>query len=707
MSAASKPSAASPFQTFLSWFPLDEFFSLDLRSLAVLRIGLGIMLLLEWLNRLVDVRMHYSDEGLLPRSLVILNGPFSLFMLSGSEWYAAALMIVGCVLAVLLLVGWRTQFMTLLSWFLLVGAQARNFSIMQGGDLVMRLLLFWGLFLPLGACYSLDALRQPLREWRPRVLSFGSVALIVQMCLIYWFAGAWKTDPAWRTDHTAIYLALSLDGFATHLGHWLLNFPEFLKLLTATTMLLELFGPALLFLPFANGRIRVFVVAAFFLFHFGLGQCIELGNFPPICCLAWLALLPACFWDWLEKRFRSPKRSALVIYYDGDNPRQRTRVEAVRMFLLLYETKMIPAPEGSERLARIRATGSWLVVDAQGQEWVQYDAVLQLVRSSFLYWPLAYVLKAWPRVTAALAAARQWVSSRRPIAYVLNSWLIRKPGELLARALPARPVQPTVETEAATGWPGARIGGWAQNTIVAFLIVYVIAWNIRTLDVSERQTQFQQYFPDQMSGLANVLGLEQSWGLFAPKPGSMDGWYIVPAVLKNGRVVDLYTDGGELTDAKPPLVSATYTNTRTRKYMMNIARPDLAPLRPYYAKYLYNNWNSSHGEDEQIKYLFIIYMEKRTQPDRQVTDVHERRLQNYPIESQMRDPDSKEPYVELIGEFHYRFFPEQMVDPISKKPYPTAAAVAVTGTFGLAAVNTFYTRPVLPELLEMKKKAGQ
>src|SRR5579872_3420439 len=225
MSAAPKTSAATPLQSTLSWFPVHEFFSLDLRSLALLRIGLGIMLLLEWLNRLVDVRMFFSDEGVMPRQLVMTQGtypPLSIFFLSGSAWFAGALMIVGCVLALLLLVGWRTQFMTLLSWFLLIGVQGRNFIIMQGGDVVMRMLLFWAIFLPLGACYSLDALREPPREWRPRFLSVGSVAYIVQMCLIYWFAAAWKSDPAWRTDHTAVYLALSLDCFTTPLGHWLL-----------------------------------------------------------------------------------------------------------------------------------------------------------------------------------------------------------------------------------------------------------------------------------------------------------------------------------------------------------------------------------------------------------------------------------------------------------------------------------------------------
>jgi hypothetical protein len=657
---------------FRSWFPIDEFFALDLRSLAVFRIGLGVMLLQEWLNRLVDVRQHYSDVGVLPREAVGNNGPVSLFFLSGSEWWAGALLVLGCVVAVPVLVGWRTQFFTFLSWFLLIGVHARNFAIMQGGDQVMRMLAFWGIFLPLGACYSVDGFRAPPREWRPRVLSFGSVAYVIQICLIYWFAAAWKTDPEWRghltladlhplhfaaawktapEDFSAVYLALSLDGFATRLGRWLLNFPELLKALTVGTMVLEIFGPALLFLPIANARMRLVAILSFISFHLGLALTMELGNFPWICCLAWVALLPAWFWDRLEARLRSAKRAGLVIYYDGDNYRHRRFVEAVRSFLLLYESKALAAPR-SRLPAPARAAGPWLVVDHEGKEYTGYAGLLALVRASFLY---------------------------RPLAYVLNWEPIRRRGERLLARIAARPAPKAEEPAVSpTPDPGAQLGGWIQNTIVAFLVVYLIAWNVRTLDSSDRQTRVGNYFPHQLDSLAVTLGLDQSWGLFAPAPGRWDGWYIVPARLKNGRVVDLYRDGAELTVDKPPLVSATYTNTRTRKHLMNLVAPVFAHLRPYYARYLYEEWNRTHGPDEQIEYLFVLYMFKETKPDRQVTEVTERRLQNWPLE-----PDT--------------------VDPITKQPYHGDALAGAVGPPARPAMLHFYTRPVLPELLKEGK----
>jgi hypothetical protein len=650
MSAAVPASRwAAGWKAILSWYPVDEFFSLDLRSLAVFRIGLGVMLLQEWLNRLVDLRLHYTDDGVLPRAAIGANGPISLFMLSGSAWWAGTLMGVGCVFALLMIVGWRTQFFTFLSWFLLIGVHGRNMAIMQGGDQVMRMLLFWALFLPLGACYSLDAFRAGPREWRPRVLSVGTVAYVAQICLLYWFAAAWKTAPEWRTDFTAVYLALSLDGFATPLGHWLLNFPTLLKGLTAGTMILEIFGPALLFLPVANARLRLVSIASFILFHTGLGLTMELGNFPWICCLAWVALLPAWFWDRLEARLRSPRRAGLVVYYDGGHPGHRRFVEAVRSFLLLYESKAVPAGPG-QLSARARAAGPWLVVDHQGKEHVGYDGLLTLVRASFLYRPLASVL--------------DWGPVRRRGEPLLARLAVR-----LAKAeAPAAPLPP---------YPGSQLGGLIQNTIVVSVLAYLIAWNVRTLDYSDRQTHFSDYFPQQVNSLAVTLGLDQSWGLFAPSPGRWDGWYVIPAVLENGKVVDLYRDGAELTDAKPPLVSATYTNTRTRKHLMNLVAPMFAHLRPFYARYIYEEWNRAHP-DEKIDHLFIIYMFKETQPDHQVTEVTEMRLQHWPPEP-------------------------NLVDPITRKQYPAGALSAALGPTGEYSALKLYNRPILPELMKEGK----
>jgi hypothetical protein len=276
---------------------------LDLRSLAVYRIGLALILLVDLFIRFGDLRAHYTDEGLLPReALTTADRGLSIHVLSGSAWFEATLFAVAAVAAVALLLGLRTRLATFVSWLLLLSLQSRNPIILQGGDVLLRLLLFWGMFLPLGARWSVDSIASRRGDGPSRIVSLAGVALLLQICLMYWCSVVLKSDASWRTEGTAIYYALNIDQLVTPLGHYLLNFPRLLRFLTFATLALEVVGPLLLFCPFYNGRVRLAVVLGFIAFHlFGLGLCLELGPFPYVCSVAWLALMPGCFWDYLAR----------------------------------------------------------------------------------------------------------------------------------------------------------------------------------------------------------------------------------------------------------------------------------------------------------------------------------------------------------------------------------------------------------------------
>ncbi len=324
---------------------IRELFALDLRSLATFRIGVALLLLVDLAIRATALEAHYTDLGVLPRS-ALGSSPFSsLHLLSGSAWYQAVLFIVAGLVAMALLVGFRTWWATFFSWVLLLSLHTRNPIVLQGGDDFLRLLLFWGLFLPLGARWSLDSAEwhafAARRGWpftsghaeprkhgtqaRNSVVTAGTVAFLFQVCFVYWFSAALKTDPAWRSEGTAVYYALSIEQFATPLGKVLLGYPELLKVLTFASIGLEAFGPLLLFIPFFTGPLRLGVVTAFLLFHTGLGLCMELGPFPYICGVAWLALLPSWFWDrvgcsWLVVRSSSQRNP-------NSEPQTSTRIE--------------------------------------------------------------------------------------------------------------------------------------------------------------------------------------------------------------------------------------------------------------------------------------------------------------------------------------------------------------------------------------------
>ena len=175
-------------------------FSIDLRSLAAFRMALGVLLLADLVMRAQDLSAHYTDWGVLPRDILSAHflSPlrFSLHLVTGSFSGQVFIFLLAGVFALALLVGFCTPLVTCASWLLLLSVQARNPSVLNAGDALLHLLLFWGMFVPLGARYSLDSLirRGADRSPLPTSLSsMGTAALLLQVCLVYWGTAALKS----------------------------------------------------------------------------------------------------------------------------------------------------------------------------------------------------------------------------------------------------------------------------------------------------------------------------------------------------------------------------------------------------------------------------------------------------------------------------------------------------------------------------------
>lgn len=277
-------------------------FLLDLRSLAAFRIGLGLILLYDLLARARDLGAHYSDAGVLPRALVPetpLGQPaLSLHLLSGSATWQGFLFLLAGLLGLALLLGYRTRLATCGSWFLLGSLHLRNPLVCYAGDELLKLLLFWSLFLPLGARWSLDG-RRADEATEPRdasVLSAGSVALVLQVCFVYLFATLFKSGPTWW-DGTAVYYALNIDLHTSPLGRALLGSPGLCAALTWFTLAAEGLAPLLLLSPVWFLPARLLGIGLLAGLQVGLFLCMDLGIFQPVSLVALLALLPSRVWE--------------------------------------------------------------------------------------------------------------------------------------------------------------------------------------------------------------------------------------------------------------------------------------------------------------------------------------------------------------------------------------------------------------------------
>ncbi len=247
-----------------------EVFGADLRSLATFRIVLAVLVLVDLASRSTNFYAHYTDEGavplrpLWPELQALYPWTFSLNVLSGEPFFQALVFGVAALAALGLLVGYRTRLATVVVWVMVLVIQWRNPWVLSGADQLLGLLLFWGMFLPLGAYWSVDHARKaaPARL-STRFLSLATVGLFMQISFMYWFTAIEKSGPEWRADGTALYYALSIDMYTTPIGDYLLQFPTLLEVMTFATLGLEAFGPFLLFSPVLTGPVRTGAALAF------------------------------------------------------------------------------------------------------------------------------------------------------------------------------------------------------------------------------------------------------------------------------------------------------------------------------------------------------------------------------------------------------------------------------------------------------------
>lgn len=294
-------------QRFLNWF------SLDTRSLALARLGLGLAIFFDVVTRMNDLDWHYSDQGLVPRGLFVqeIGYPwsFSLHLANGSAFYAGLLLAIHAIAAGAMALGWHTRVATLVNAVLLVSLHNRNWYINNGGDDVIRSLIILSVFLPWGELWSVDQWRRGDGAREPRKVAGPWISCwFLQAFCIYFISYFLKTSPIWRSDFTAIYYSSHLSIFTTWLGEIFRGYPLLLQFLTAYAITAEWLGPLLLVFGSvlalrAQIWVRVFVVALFWGLHGGIIATMNIGLFPYYCLFMWAAFIPSETWQWLFRRW--------------------------------------------------------------------------------------------------------------------------------------------------------------------------------------------------------------------------------------------------------------------------------------------------------------------------------------------------------------------------------------------------------------------
>jgi hypothetical protein len=487
--------------------------TLDARTLALFRIGFGVLMISNVLDRTGflgdDLVSFYSNEGIWPNhyALFLPPSPGYWSLLSGfsSPNEVRVAMLVILAVYVLYTVGWKTRLMQVLA---LVCVESVNFRFLlpqHGGTVVMNILSVWTVFLPLGDRFSLDALFASMRfhsgatpealkerEWtkdhvstRTGLAVFG---IFFNFSIIYFFNTVHKQAGAWL-EGSAVHYLLWQNRMATNLAEVLrMHEPGFLSpMLTWGTLVVEGALVVLLISPFLQEKLRPLALVLIWSLHGGIALLTTLGPFSySMMCFGLLCTTPV-MWAWLERQWTAQPR--VTVRYNETSSLHRFGV----------------------RLAARLDLGRVLDFEVKSGARIGPAELREVVA----------VLPGW-RWFAWLASTPPGFSFVRALAELLA-------GQLTSSMKPA-------------SWPQALKGGaWLVRTAGPALVLAAVISQLLMENWAVPPQLKPATRPDWMTDIINYFQVPQGWSMFAPDVPKQDMRLVVDATLADGTHIDPLT----------------------------------------------------------------------------------------------------------------------------------------------------------------------
>jgi predicted DCC family thiol-disulfide oxidoreductase YuxK len=222
------------------------------RVLGLYRIAIGLLTVYSFSLWAKDAVVFFSDDGVLTTRT--LQGHMGREYHTLLQWIGSPLGVcfaLGALFAAALsfTVGLCTRVSSIVLYILVVSFHERNNLVLNGGDSVLRTMLFFFMFAPAGAAFSVDALRRRIRcpDAGPALVTpWAQRMMQVQVAVIYLVTAYAKSRGALYHEGTAMYYVFGLVDFNIRGVEQLMNYPIVYSSLTYAVLFTELALPFLL-----------------------------------------------------------------------------------------------------------------------------------------------------------------------------------------------------------------------------------------------------------------------------------------------------------------------------------------------------------------------------------------------------------------------------------------------------------------------------
>jgi len=260
------------------------------KPLGLFRIALGLTILQKMLLLLPLADDFFSERGMftLEMSRRVFPNRLCLFDFLPSDC-AVVFFCATILIAVFFTAGLLTRVATALLYVAMASVEYRNPLLFDSGDRLVILLLFFGMFAPLGRSFSVDRLlkRDCSKEaeagpiWAARLMQ-------LQICAMYfWSAYAKLNQKSWSSGEAMYWISHNLQYVRGPMPQLLVNTMEGVHLLTYGTLAFEMSFPFLVWF----GPTRKYVLFAGLLFHLAILGSMDIPTFQLVVLSSYLLFL--------------------------------------------------------------------------------------------------------------------------------------------------------------------------------------------------------------------------------------------------------------------------------------------------------------------------------------------------------------------------------------------------------------------------------
>lgn len=253
-------------------------------GLKLLKSGLCLLILKDLIFYLTLQSVLFESNAIVPLSIysrILENYNLSfLYFLFENPKNISLFLVLGIVITFIFFLNISNFFTGILLFLILIIIKLRNIYIMDGGDNLYALLIFFLAF------YQPNNNKRKSRKLQRIPTDKIVLALKIQLCLVYLFAGLWKIKGGLWVEGTALYYLLNVNDFkVTKLSEIIVSSPFLYKGMTYFTVFFEMGFPFLIWFR----KWRLFLIFLGVFFHIGIFILMRIDNFSLVMILIYLS----------------------------------------------------------------------------------------------------------------------------------------------------------------------------------------------------------------------------------------------------------------------------------------------------------------------------------------------------------------------------------------------------------------------------------